>query len=88
MRSVLLTCDRHHGIRTSGSGLTAPLDGAEVHLGATPGGPVWVPDGATELAQNSDRRALIRETIHETAARTSEPSTRWSASSRPNDDLV
>jgi cytidylate kinase len=36
--------------------------------GATPGGPMWVPDDATELAQSHDRRALIRETIHETAA--------------------
>jgi len=36
--------------------------------GATPGGPMWVPDDATELAQSRDRRALIRETIHETAA--------------------
>lgn len=35
--------------------------------GATPGGPMWVPDDATELAQSRDRRALIRETIHETA---------------------
>jgi len=36
--------------------------------GATPGGPMWVPDDATELAQSHDRRALIREAIHETAA--------------------
>ena len=37
--------------------------------GASPGGPMWVPDDATELAQSHDVRALIRETIHETAAR-------------------
>ena len=37
--------------------------------GATPGGPLWVPDDATELAQSHDLRALIRETIDETAAR-------------------
>jgi cytidylate kinase len=37
--------------------------------GAMPGGPMWVPDDATELAQSRDRRALIRETIRETAAR-------------------
>jgi len=37
--------------------------------GATPGGPMWVPDDATELAQSHDLRDLIRETIHETAAR-------------------
>lgn len=36
--------------------------------GATPGGPMWIPDDATELAQSHDRRELIRETIHETAA--------------------
>ena len=30
---------------------------------------MWVPDDATELAQSHDVRALIRETIHETAAR-------------------
>ncbi len=36
--------------------------------GATPGGPMWIPDDATELTQSHDRRALIRETIHETAA--------------------
>ena len=35
--------------------------------GAMPGGAMWVPDDATELAQSRDRRALIRETIHETA---------------------
>jgi hypothetical protein len=37
--------------------------------GATPGGPLWIPDDATELAQSHDLRALIRETIHETAAK-------------------
>jgi cytidylate kinase len=37
--------------------------------GATPGGPTWVPDDSSELAQSHDLRALIRETIHETAAR-------------------
>jgi len=37
--------------------------------GATPGGAMWVPDDVTELAQSQDLRALIRETIHETAAR-------------------
>ena len=37
--------------------------------GATPGGAMWVPDDSTELAQSHDLRALIRETIHETAAR-------------------
>jgi Cytidylate kinase-like family len=36
--------------------------------GATPGGPLWIPDDATELAQSHDLRALIRETINETAA--------------------
>ena len=36
--------------------------------GAMPGGAMWVPDDATELAQSHDLRALIRETIHETAA--------------------
>src|SRR6266540_1735875 len=36
--------------------------------GAAPGGPMWAPDDATELAQSHDRRALIRATIHETAA--------------------
>jgi len=36
--------------------------------GATPGGPMWVPDDATELSQSHDRRTLIRETIYETAA--------------------
>jgi Cytidylate kinase-like family len=35
--------------------------------GATPGGPMWIPDDATELVQSHDRRALIRETIRETA---------------------
>jgi hypothetical protein len=35
--------------------------------GATPGGPLWIPDDATELAQSHDLRALIRETINETA---------------------
>lgn len=37
--------------------------------GAIPGGPTWVPDDSSELAQSHDLRALIRETIHETAAR-------------------
>ncbi len=37
--------------------------------GATPGGPLWIPDDATELAQSHDLRALIRETINETAAK-------------------
>ena len=37
--------------------------------GATPGGPTWVPDDSSELAQSHDLRDLIRETIHETAAR-------------------
>jgi cytidylate kinase len=36
--------------------------------GATPGGPMWVPDDASELAQSHDLRTLIRETILETAA--------------------
>jgi hypothetical protein len=36
--------------------------------GATPGGPMWVPDDATELAQSHDLRTLIRETIVDTAA--------------------
>ena len=36
--------------------------------GATPGGPTWVPDDSSELAQSHELRALIRETIHETAA--------------------
>ena len=36
--------------------------------GATPGGPMWIPDDSTELAQSHDRRELIRETIRETAA--------------------
>ncbi len=36
--------------------------------GAMPGGATWVPDDSTELAQSHDLRALIRETIHETAA--------------------
>jgi cytidylate kinase len=36
--------------------------------GAPPGGPLWIPDDATELAQSHDLRALIRETINETAA--------------------
>jgi len=37
--------------------------------GATPGGPTWVPDDSSELAQSHDLRALIRETIDETASR-------------------
>ena len=37
--------------------------------GAIPGGPTWVPDDSSELAQSHDLRALIRETINETAAR-------------------
>jgi cytidylate kinase len=37
--------------------------------GAIPGGPTWVPDDSSELAQSHDLRDLIRETIHETAAR-------------------
>ena len=32
--------------------------------GATPGGPTWVPDDSSELAQSHDLRALIRETIN------------------------
>ncbi len=36
--------------------------------GATPGGPMWVPDDASGLAQSHDLRTLIREAIHETAA--------------------
>jgi hypothetical protein len=36
---------------------------------ATPGGPTWIPDDASELAKSHDFRALIREAIHETAAR-------------------
>jgi cytidylate kinase len=30
---------------------------------------LWIPDDATELAQSHDLRALIRETINETAAK-------------------
>jgi cytidylate kinase len=37
--------------------------------GAIPGGATWVPDDSSELAQSHDLRDLIRETIHETAAR-------------------
>jgi hypothetical protein len=37
--------------------------------GVTPGGPTWVPDDSSELAQSHDLRALIRETINEIAAR-------------------
>lgn len=36
--------------------------------GATPGGPMWVPDDASELARSQDLRTLIRETTLETAA--------------------
>lgn len=36
--------------------------------GATPGGPMWMPDDASELTRSHDLRTLIRETVHETAA--------------------
>src|SRR5262245_33786032 len=36
---------------------------------ATPGGPIWIPDDSSELVQSHDLRALIRETVVETAGR-------------------
>lgn len=35
----------------------------------TPGGPMWIPDDSTELVRSHDLRALIRETVVETAGR-------------------
>jgi hypothetical protein len=34
---------------------------------ATPGGPMWIPDDSSELVRSHDLRALIRETVVETA---------------------
>ena len=36
---------------------------------ATPGGPMWIPDDSSELVRSHDLRALIRETVVETAGR-------------------
>ena len=35
---------------------------------ATPGGPMWIPDDSSELVRSHDLRALIRETVVETAS--------------------
>ena len=35
---------------------------------ATPGGPMWIPDDSSELVRSHDLRALIRDTVVETAS--------------------
>jgi Cytidylate kinase-like family len=36
---------------------------------ATPGGATWIPDDTSEIIRSNDFRSLIREAIHETAAK-------------------
>jgi cytidylate kinase len=36
---------------------------------ATPGGVTWIPDDSSEIIRSNDFRSLIREAIHETAAK-------------------